>query len=119
MLVKITNIGSAQVHIPAYGKVLNPGDIVETQRSMSDLHGDSSLKALIDSGNVAIVLTLEAGDQFSTLQSGAGDLLPSYTNAARPDPTTVAAGFAIFNTDDGFPNWSDGTVWKDATGLTT
>lgn len=32
---------------------------------------------------------------------------------------TLTAGAMIWNTDDGAPNWSDGTNWVDATGATT
>ena len=43
----------------------------------------------------------------------------SYTNATRPGPTTVPVGTPIFNTDDGFPNYADGTNWVDHAGVTT
>jgi hypothetical protein len=45
--------------------------------------------------------------------------LPSYTNASRPAATAVQAGTAIWNTDDGFPNWSNGTNWVISDGTTT
>jgi len=119
MLVKITNIGSDQVHIPAYGKVLDPGGEVETQRTMADLHGDESLKALIASGDVSLVLTLEAGDSFAVLGDAPGDAPLVTDDAGRPAATAVPAGTVIFNTDDDAPNWSNGTDWKDAAGVTT
>lgn len=46
-------------------------------------------------------------------------VLTSFTNATRPDPTSVPIGFMIFNTDDNFPNVSDGTDWRDMAGATT
>jgi hypothetical protein len=42
-----------------------------------------------------------------------------YSNATRPAATTFAAGVMIFNTDDCAPNWSDGSVWRDAYGILT
>jgi hypothetical protein len=42
---------------------------------------------------------------------------PAYATAARPDPATVAAGSAIFDTDLSKPLWSNGTSWLLATGL--
>lgn len=44
---------------------------------------------------------------------------PNYTNATRPAANTVPAGMQIFNTDDGAPNWSNGTDWVDALGNLT
>ncbi len=44
---------------------------------------------------------------------------PTYTDANRPNATACVAGTPIWNTDDGFPNWSDGTNWVDATGSVT
>lgn len=49
-----------------------------------------------------------------------GGLAPaSFTDANRGAATAVPTGTMIWNTDDGFPNWSDGTNWVDATGTTT
>ena len=42
-----------------------------------------------------------------------------YDTASRPDPTLVLVGTMIFNTDDGVPNWSNGSVWVDASGTPT
>ncbi len=42
-----------------------------------------------------------------------------FTNATRPDPTTVLVGTMIFNTDDNAPNWGDGAEWRDAAGNIT
>lgn len=44
---------------------------------------------------------------------------PNCTNATRPAANTVPAGTQIFNTDDGAPNWSNGTDWVDALGNLT
>jgi hypothetical protein len=43
----------------------------------------------------------------------------TYTNATRPAVSTVTVGTMIFNTDDGAPNWSNGTNWVDASGNVT
>lgn len=43
--------------------------------------------------------------------------LPVYTDGTRPSPGD--AGLMIFNSDDGAPNWDDGTTWVDATGTPT
>ncbi len=42
-----------------------------------------------------------------------------FTNATRPDPSTLPAGTVIFNSDDAAPNWSDGTAWRDSAGSPT
>ncbi len=41
------------------------------------------------------------------------------TDASRPAANAVPTGYMIFNTDDGFPNWSDGTNWVISDGTTT
>lgn len=46
-------------------------------------------------------------------------VVASYTDATRPAASAVPAGTQIWNTDDGAPNWSDGTDWVDAAGTTT
>ena len=43
--------------------------------------------------------------------------VPAFTDAARPNATACVAGTMIWNTDDGFPNWSDGTNWSMLPGL--
>lgn len=45
--------------------------------------------------------------------------LNNFSNTSRPTPTTVSAGYMIFNTDDNFPNVSDGTNWRDMSGTIT
>jgi hypothetical protein len=39
-----------------------------------------------------------------------------YSNLTRPAATIFPVGSWIFNTDDNAPNYSDGTVWRDANG---
>lgn len=116
MLVKITNIGSVQIHLSAYGTVLDPSGELETRRTMADIVGDDSLKALVVAGSVSLAFTKEAGDD---VVGGFADTPPSYTNATRPAPATVPAFTFIFNTDDAAPNWSDGAAWRDAAGTIT
>ena len=67
----------------------------------------------------AYVKTSVASVSTGWVKMDAGGSTPTYTDTSRPDPTTVAIGTVIFNTDDGFPNWSDGTNWVDSAGLTT
>jgi hypothetical protein len=43
----------------------------------------------------------------------------SFSDATRPAATEFVVGTWIFNTDDGAPNWSDGTVWRDSDGNET
>ncbi len=45
--------------------------------------------------------------------------LKTYTDATRPSASTVGAGAMIFNSDDNFPNVSDGTNWRDMNGNVT
>ncbi len=45
--------------------------------------------------------------------------LGAFTDTSRPTAGDQIPGAMIFNTQDGFPNWSDGTNWVTATGATT
>lgn len=42
--------------------------------------------------------------------------LPNYTTAGRPAATSVPAGYGIYNTTTGIPNYSTGLIWQDAAG---
>ena len=42
-----------------------------------------------------------------------------FTDANRGTASAYAAGTEIWNSDDAAPNWSDGSVWKDAAGVNT
>ena len=42
-----------------------------------------------------------------------------YTDATRPGPATVSAGYTIFNSGDNFLNTSDGANWRDQAGVIT
>jgi hypothetical protein len=42
-----------------------------------------------------------------------------YTNITRPNANLYPVGCSIWNTDDNALNWSDGALWRDASGLPT
>ncbi len=75
----------------------------------ANLTGDTpvDLEALLNA------LGIRFNDDTATLQVAA------FSQAARPDPSSVPVGTVIFNTDDNAPNWSDGTVWRNSAGVTT
>jgi hypothetical protein len=116
MLVTITNIGSDQIHLSAYGTVLDAGGSLQTRRVMTDIVGDESLKALVVAGSVSLAFAKEAGDD---VVGGFGAAPAQYNDAGRPAATAVPAFTFIYNTDDAAPNWSDGTDWRDAAGVIT
>jgi hypothetical protein len=41
---------------------------------------------------------------------------PTFATGSRPSASTVGAGGHIYDTTLSKPIWSDGTVWRDATG---
>lgn len=43
-------------------------------------------------------------------------LVAKYTTAARPSASASGIGWQIYDTTTSRPLWSDGTVWRDATG---
>ncbi len=99
------------------------------------ISNDSVLTAEVVGPGGDLIATTEtftpAGNIFDdttlgTTTAGSGDTgwlgvngIDTQTNAGRPAANSVPTGYEIFNTDDGFPNWSDGTNWVDATGSVT
>jgi len=45
-------------------------------------------------------------------------MLPVFADATRPT-TGIPVGYAIFNSDDGFPNYWDGSQYVDSAGIPT
>ncbi len=79
-------------------------------------------------GSLAIVTHASAGPAAAAYikDEGSGDTgwkaingIANHTDATRPSCVAGLKGYMIFNTDDGAPNWCDGTNWVDATGTTT
>ncbi len=48
--------------------------------------------------------------------SGTTAVLSVFSNATRPAPDSVPPGTMIFNSDNNFPNVSDGNNWRDMVG---
>lgn len=116
MLVTFTNASDDNVYVSMLYKEILAGDAVVTRRSRAELESDQALKALVAAGTIVLGFEDETGDDATV---GLDSSLPSYTNALRPDATDVPARSAIWNSDDNAPNWSDGTVWRDASGSIT
>jgi hypothetical protein len=117
MLVKITNASSDKIHVPSLGPVnIAPAAYIETSRSYSDLEGDTALKVMVETGVVTLSFTKEAGDDAGLFF---GRVPTAYSDAGRPAAASVPIFAHIWNTDDDAINWSDGTDWKDAAGMTT
>ncbi len=79
-------------------------------------------------GSLAIVTHASAGPGAAAYikDEGSGNTgwkaingIAAHTDASRPSCVAGLTGYMIFNTDDGAPNWCDGTNWVDATGTTT
>lgn len=84
--------------------------------------GDGEVYLEADSASLrALNAALLTGS--TTYQAGSpkalGTVLERYANATRPAASSVLAGTLIFNTDDNFPNVSDGTNWRDMSGAIT
>jgi hypothetical protein len=122
MQVTFTNASGDDLFLSQLYRNLAAGESLTTSRTPLDIDGDQALKALIEAGDITISAVTEAGDTIYFARiAGSDALVPLavYDDAGRPDPTAVPAGTAIFNSDDGFPNYSDGTNWVDAAGVTT
>lgn len=115
-----------EIAIPVSATVDVPVENVSRNRERS-----ADLGALIASGSITVTLSgvaltealarsLEAPSvAMASLATVASPQLPVWANATRPGPTTVPAGYAIFNTDDAAINICDGTDWRDEAGSVT
>jgi hypothetical protein len=111
MQVTVTNITAAeQLYLTGAYAQLNPSASITYSRTSDQLDNDIQLKKLALASKVTIAVVFEAGD---------GDILPTYTDANRPLPTKVPLGTLIQNSNDNFPNVSDGTNWRDMAGAIT
>jgi len=71
-----------------------------------------------------VTLSLELGGirdpavqrNFQTIALRWPDRTPTYPTASRPAPGMSGRGAMIYDTTLSKPLWSDGTVWRDATG---
>ncbi len=66
----------------------------------------------------------EGSDATDPVIAANGHIIPafvegSFTDTTRPAPGDVMIGTQIWNSEDGFPNWSDGTNWVISDGTTT
>ncbi len=82
--------------------------------------GDT-LPGKLEISNDGLVSSVHNADNF--VQFPVGLVIPVYADGTRPTPGTSAgqapAGTLIFNSDDNFPNVSDGTNWRNMSGAAT
>lgn len=122
MQVTFTNAGSEEVYVSQLYKSIPAGQSVgPVSRVPGDINNDQQLKKLIAAGTITLAIVSEAGDtvRAETLDADAYVALPVHTNANRPAATAVPVGTLIHNTDDDFPNVSDGAAWRDMAGVVT
>lgn len=123
MQLTITNLASTATYIRDLYITLDASAAVTVERSAGEIDDMVGLKELQAAGTVSVAVVESTTEQASsvseTVSAALPLVLPSYDDAGRPDPAAVTAGTAIWNTDDGAPNFSDGTNWVDAAGVTT
>ncbi len=79
-------------------------------------------RIFLQKGRIPIGTTIPAGllaEASRGTTPGIASRVSAYSNAARPDPSSVASGTVIFNSDDNAPNWSDGVTWRNSAGVST
>jgi len=120
MQVTFTNASADEIFVSALYAQLAAGASVTASRTPAQMD-DQGLKALIEAGTLTVSVALETGDtvQIQNLDPDVYWYVPVHTDANRPLPTAVTPGTVIWNSDDGFSNYSDGTDWYDPTGATT
>jgi hypothetical protein len=116
MQVTFTNVSSGPVYVGTLYLSLDAGKSVTTRRTVADLERDYGLKALIASGAVTLSFTEEAADSVAL---GSQASLRAYSNITRPTAASVPNFTSIWNTDDNAENWSDGSNWRDTSGVIT
>lgn len=116
MQVTFTNTTGSPLYVHTLQVPIAAGASKTTRRTSADLDRDQILKANVVLGYITLGFTLEAGDMAVLGPTGGA---PSYSNATRPAASSVAAFSWIWNTSDNAPNWSDGTNWRDASGVIT
>ena len=113
--VPYTKEGTSSI-INIYKQLRNSG----TYEFTSDINPDGYIKC--NAGAICV-----AGDGVYRKTTGVTDAsgwvllnaaLKTFTTSGRPAATSVPAGYQIFNTTTGIPNYSNGSVWKDAAGAT-
>lgn len=116
MQVTFTNATSDILAIAAFYRSLAASESITVSMTAAQYDQELGLKTLVEDGSLTIdSIVAESGDS-SALSAVVG---PSYDDAGRPAATTVPLFSAIWNTDDGAPNYSDGTNWVDSAGVTT
>lgn len=116
MQVTFTNATSDVLAVGAFYRSLTAGESVTVSMTASGYDAEAQLKVLVEAGSLTIdAIAAEAGDS-SALGAAIG---PAYDDAGRPLATSVPTFSSIWNTDDGAPNFSDGTQWVDAAGIAT
>ena len=116
MDVTITNVSSEQLFLPGPNVDLSINEAATISMTTGDLESNTVLRDLITQGKVTVSV---ARDTDADVTHGFGHVPQNFTNATRPAPAAVPLFTWIFNTDDAAPNWSDGTNWRDATGVIT
>lgn len=94
-------------------------DIVAGATNITIINCSGNINANNNTGLVLINCTgTLVGMDFATIirsQTKTG----IYANATRPAASSLKLGTQIWNSDDNAPNFSDGTNWRDATGVIT
>lgn len=111
--VQYTKEGTSSI-INIYKQLRNSG----TYEFTSDINPDGYIKcnagAICVAGDGVYRKTTGVTDAFGWVLLNAS--LKSYTTGSRPAATSVPAGYQIWNSTTAMPNYSDGTVWRNAAG---
>ena len=120
VLFNLVNKGTSR--LVTANRVLDPGasGTVAANRIVGNYYRALELSNLVNSGLLEVQLNGVALTAGQLLELDTGLLSPpSFTDGTRPTPSSVGAGYTIWNTDDGTTNVSDGTNWLDPDGNTT
>lgn len=65
MLITVTNVSTNPVYISQFYRQLAASEAITVRRTMADVDGDDSLKALVRTGVLTLTFTAEAGDELA------------------------------------------------------
>jgi len=115
MLVTYTNASGVSQWVSTLRRSVDPAASFQVRRTTAQMDAEQGDKVKIQAGTITVTFTSEPGD---TVPAPAPSL-SSCTNATRPAANAVGIYTAVFNTDDGAPNWTDGVNWRDSAGNIT
>ena len=117
MQVTITNATSEAKFISFLYKQLDAGESVTVSKAQAELQLERQFLIDVENGDLTLAFAVEAGDSAPTGNPGT---LESFANAAGlPDPASRPLFSTVWQVDQDYAVWTDGSDWRTAAGAVT